>query len=1138
MRSFLIVFFLSCQLATIFSQSANNTFFQGFSEEVSGKRFGYHSPLPTVSESLLLRGRQDFEAISWSTEVMPEQINSAYINLIWIFGMDVHSDPVKFDLWLNGEEILAFQNSKSSSIGEKKFKGKEGTILTLNTTMLDKYEDQMGFAILKIPSRLIKKGLKNLIAISTKTQGNNAWFMTFRSPIFENITAYQNKVVVKENGQLFHSISFDFIHIGSEENAVVKFLSQEKSIQLNAGFNKLELNVPMVQDSSNYTANIKIGSQAPIEKSVAMAPVREWQIYLVQHTHTDIGYTRPQTEILAEHLKYIDYALDFCDRTDNYPDAAKFRWTCETSWSIREYLKSRPRKQIDRLLQRIREGRIEATGMFLNYSEIMDESALATQTKTLKMLKNQGIDVTTAMQNDVNGIAWCLVDYFSQTDVKYVTMGIHAHRARKPFEIPTSFWWESPAGNRLLAFRSEHYQHGNSLSLTTGQQDVFRNNLSDYLAGLEAKSYPYDRIALQFSGYVTDNSPPSAKVCDIIRDWNEKYEWPKLKSALASEFMVYLDEKHGEELPTHKLAWPDWWTDGVASAANETKMSRLTQIQMNTISAILSMTRLLAFPLPKGHLEETEAIYDQLLFYNEHTHGAAESITEPLSQNTINQWNMKSAYVWEAAKKAHLLEEKALAFIQAALPPDEVPTITVFNTLNWGRSGFLKLFIQHEVIPSGTEFSILDEKGREVPSQRYEERMEGAYFGLWLENIPPFGFKTYSINPKIINDKRDESGQPGFENQYYKIDFCNQKGIIKQIYDKDLKINLLDKNDSLSLGQMIYEQLDNRHQLERLTNTTRDTIYKALKGKRTLLSDIKELKRMSGSIYNSIVFHGNLPGCVDEKGVEIEIRLYHFKKKIEFHYKMSKLPVIDPESVYVAFPFQLENANLQFEAQGGLVRPGKDQLEGTSSDWNTIQNFASVRNEENQIVFVSNEIPLVQFGAINTGRYYYKLHPATNHIFSWVLNNYWVTNFKASQGGELRWSYSICSSDDNSTEFATKFGMEERTPLLSRIQLANSPMNDSSKLFEKSALNLDFPGLILINARPSMDDKGIILHLREVEGGHISLSKEKIQQETGASEIMEVSILEEKIQNLQDKIKFDHFETKFIKLIFDQENIK
>lgn len=91
----------------------------------------------------------------------------------------------------------------------------------------------------------------------------------------------------------------------------------------------------------------------------------KWKIKLIQHTHTDIGHTRSQTEILAEHLRYIDYALDYCDATDKYPENAKFRWTCEASWPVDEYLKCRPAGQIERLTRRIKEGRIEVTGIIL-----------------------------------------------------------------------------------------------------------------------------------------------------------------------------------------------------------------------------------------------------------------------------------------------------------------------------------------------------------------------------------------------------------------------------------------------------------------------------------------------------------------------------------------------------------------------------------------------------------------------------------------------------------------------------------------------------------------------------------------------------------------------------------------------------
>lgn len=73
-------------------------------------------------------------------------------------------------------------------------------------------------------------------------------------------------------------------------------------------------------------------------------------------------------------MRFIDYALDYCDQTDDYPEDAKFRFTLETSWSVSEYLRTRPKEQVERLKRRIKEGRIEATAMYFNFDELPSET--------------------------------------------------------------------------------------------------------------------------------------------------------------------------------------------------------------------------------------------------------------------------------------------------------------------------------------------------------------------------------------------------------------------------------------------------------------------------------------------------------------------------------------------------------------------------------------------------------------------------------------------------------------------------------------------------------------------------------------------------------------------------------------------
>ena len=128
--------------------------------------------------------------------------------------------------------------------------------------------------------------------------------------------------------------------------------------------------------------------------------------------------------------------------------------------------------------------------------------------------------------------------------MKYVNMGTHGHRALICFDKPTVFWWESPSGKKVLTYRAEHYHYGNFFGIHTDNFDQFEERVLTYLGEMEAKNYPYDILAVQHSGYLTDNAPPSTKSCEMLQKWNEKYEWPKLRTAVASEFFKTVESQY------------------------------------------------------------------------------------------------------------------------------------------------------------------------------------------------------------------------------------------------------------------------------------------------------------------------------------------------------------------------------------------------------------------------------------------------------------------------------------------------------------------------------------------------------------------------------------------------------------------
>ena len=866
-------------------------------------------------------------------------------------------------------------------------------------------------------------------------------------------------------------------HEGKPVSATLRLGEQTQKVKLAEGENRFFFEMPEVKTTVKLPLSVVSGKNEIASEEITVAPARHWQMNLVQHTHTDIGYTRSQMEILAEHLRYIDYALDYCDATDDYPEAAKFRWTCEISWAVSEYLKCRPAEQIARLKQRVKEGRIELATMYLNFDELPDEQTLAASLAPIKQFREEGMRAELAMQDDVNGIGWCFSEFFADAGVKYLNMGTHGHRALICFDKPTVFWWESPSGKKILAYRAEHYNQGNFFGVHTDDFQTFEMRVLDYLNQLADKNYPYDICAAQHSGYFTDNAPPSTKSCEFVKRWNEKYEWPKLRTAVATEFIKTVETEYADKIQTVRGAWPDWWTDGFASGAREAAVSRVTHSNIIANQAGLSFAKMLGAKLPSDVNEQIWGVNNALLFYDEHTFGHSESVRSPYALETWEQRSLKQSYAWEAYRHTGLLGETTMGLLQAFVPKADVPSIAVFNTLNWSYSGIARMYIDHQILPKEKAFEIVDASGNIIPAQPGESRSDGTYWNIYVKDVPALGYAQYYI--KVKDEARPETLQAEklenvkVENPWYIIEFNKGKGTIKSLFDKELCKQLLTENAEWELGEFIYEIIDSRHPMER---------YTAPQFLRRRPERIHFECYEKGDIWDTYRFRGETVAGREPNNLMVEYRVYNVEKKIEIVYRLRKKAVTDPEAVYISFPYQVENGKIHLDVPGGNIEAGVDQIPGSSNDWYTVQNYATARNENSQVVMCSQEIPLMQFGAINTGRYEAGAVPQTTNMYSWPMNNYWVTNFNADQMGEIQWSYCINSSSDNSIAYATRFAWENRIPFLTRVLQADENSKSGNRLQPASLLQIIPDNLLLVNMTPVDGENAVMLQLREIGG--------------------------------------------------------
>ncbi len=946
-------------------------------------------------------------------------------------------------------------------------------------------------------------------------------------------TSVPAMVYGKTKDEVLHPVSVEIVNWGTKAKKYEWTYDGGKSggvITVSPGVNKLELGIPDGYDGKIIDVVLAAGKDVK-KAEVKIVPADRWTIYLVQHTHTDIGYTKPQTEILSEHLRYIDYALEYCRATEHYPDESKFRWTCEASWAVKEWLRIRPQEQVENFLHYVKNGQIEVTAMFFNMSELSGENNYKTFLAPIAEFHELGIPVTTALQNDVNGIVWCLADYLPDVGVKYICIGSNGHRADIPFDRPTLFNWESPSGKSILTFRADHYHTGNSWGIDRGDMNSFERGVFSYITSMKHRGYRFPLIAVEYSGYLTDNSPPSMVECEVIRKWNERYAWPKVKSATSHEFLQEIDEHYSDQLPVYRAAYPDWWTDGFGSAARESAASRTTQSDMIAIESMLSMAELSGDEVSDKTHDELRRIHENLLFYDEHTFGASESIWDPMCENSQVQWAEKGSYAWEALKSAQMMYEAAAGRLQGNLYRSDKPTITFFNPLGTDRSAPVEVYIDFELIPDNKAFSIIDENGQALKVQPLRSRREGRYYKIWAENIPSLGYKTYEI---LVEDKPYTKpdgfklADNVFQNQWYKAEFDRENGGIVSLVDLETGKELVDSKSEWNLGGFIYESLEgDRNQMER-------KVFE--KFRRSGLTEVRYTGTTAGDVYNSVSYQGKAEGCDPGYGVRVEVKFYNHVKRIEISYAMKRLPETNPSGLYVAFPFLMDNAKLAFDVPGGVVYAGENQIPRTSTAWNTVQNYAAVRNADSQILVSCDEIPLFMMGELLNDPYRLVHKHENAHVFSWIMNNYWTTNFRAMQEGELKWTYAITSMSDNSDSSAAEFGWGNRVPLYARVMPAGITKHANSKVAASnrkarsySFLSIEPSNVFMTSCEPSKaQEKAVLINLRETDG------KEAILKVCGPDNLPLkfeiVNVLDEGDSKLMTDYKMKPYENIFIRI--------
>lgn len=171
--------------------------------------------------------------------------------------------------------------------------------------------------------------------------------------------------------------------------------------------------------------------------------------------------------------------------------------------------------------------------------------------------------------------------------------------------------------------------------------------------------------------------------------------------ATLDEFFDRLRQENLETVPVYSGDWTDWWADGVGSTPADV-------IQYRQAARNCHITDKLDAAHKAAPEEIYEAVYDNLMFYGEHTWGYSSSITEPFHPqvNNLNQW--KRLYAMKACEAAAVIREGIQAGLgETALSLRKELKFRAVNSHDIPVEDMLALDLEH--FYGHTDFTVVEE---------------------------------------------------------------------------------------------------------------------------------------------------------------------------------------------------------------------------------------------------------------------------------------------------------------------------------------------------------------------------------------------------------------------------------------------
>jgi alpha-mannosidase len=153
--------------------------------------------------------------------------------------------------------------------------------------------------------------------------------------------------------------------------------------------------------------------------------------------------------------------------------------------------------------------------------------------------------------------------------------------------------------------------------------------------------------------------------------------------------------------------------------------------------------------------------------------------------------------------------------------------------------------------------------------------------------------------------------------------------------------------------------------------------------------------------------------------------------------------------------------------------------------WFTVQKWMAANDARLAVGIVPLDAPVATFGDITRGDWPAEFHPTSSTIFSYIMNNYWLTNSPGVQGGAFRFRYVITSDDHLDPVALTRLGWNSMEPAIVNHVIRQDKVGNPDRPLPPEAtsfISVSSPDVALVAWKLAEDGKGTVLRLQEMAG--------------------------------------------------------